>query len=243
MGSAADLPFVFCLIIMKKFPVTIFDNFYENPDLVRDYALSLDYKPSEGGNWPGVRTKDLGLLNQRFFKMFVDKILSLFFDLENSAIEWEVDTYFQKVNSFSSNKFDIKNDGWIHADLDSTVSGVIYLNPYPKPNWGTSIYKLKPNEEYNQYQDSKLLHYSNSKDFNELEYANEKRCSNNKFIESIRVENLYNRLILFEGNEFHGVPSFYSDGNDPRLTQVFFITKINSSSQFPIIRSKLIGCE
>ena len=28
---------------MKQFPVTIIDNFYKNPDLVRDFALSLDY--------------------------------------------------------------------------------------------------------------------------------------------------------------------------------------------------------
>jgi len=228
---------------MKKFPVTIFDNFYENPDLIRDYALSLEYEPSNGGYWPGVRSENLYLLNQKFFKMFVDKILSLFFDLDNTTVNWEVYTYFQKVDSFSENKFDIKNDGWIHMDCDSVVSGVIYLNLNPKPNWGTSIYKIKPNEEYNQPQLSKLLHYSNSNDFNELEHENEKRCNNDMFIESIRVENLYNRLILFEGNQFHGVPSFYSDDNESRLTQVFFIKKINPSSQFPIVRSKLISCE
>jgi hypothetical protein len=226
---------------MKKFPVTIFDGFYENPDFVREFALSLDYASAVDGKWPGVRTEELYFINQRFFKMFVDKILSLFFDLDISIIDWEVDTYFQKINSFSPNKFDIKNDGWIHKDIDSLVSGVIYLNPNPKPNWGTSIYKLKPNEEYFGNQTEKILHHLNSKDFDESKYKIQKEYSNSKFVETIRVENLYNRLILFEGNEFHGVPSFYSDDEEPRLTQVFFITKLNSSSELPILRSKLIG--
>lgn len=34
---------------MKKFPVTVIDNFYENPDLVRNFALSLPYYMSSDG--------------------------------------------------------------------------------------------------------------------------------------------------------------------------------------------------
>ena len=39
-----------------KFPITCYDNFYENPDYIREFALSLDYSP-ESGTFPGVRSK------------------------------------------------------------------------------------------------------------------------------------------------------------------------------------------
>jgi len=225
---------------MKKFPVTILDNFYENPDLVRDFALSLEYFPSDG-KWPGFRTDAISKINPNFFKIFLNKIFSLFFDLNHTDVSWEVETTFQLVQSFSNDKNDIKNNGWIHSDGDYIFSGVIYLNPNPKEGWGTSIYKIKQNENFNYTDKTKFLHYSNSKDFNEEDYIKEKTLCNSKFIESIRVENVYNRIILFEASEFHGVPSFYSEDNDPRLTQVFFVKKINTPGSFPpAVRSRIL---
>ena len=38
-------------------PTMVVDNFYEEPDQVRDYALSLEYFKGDRGSWPGVRTK------------------------------------------------------------------------------------------------------------------------------------------------------------------------------------------
>ena len=99
---------------------------------------------------------------------------------------------------------------------------------------------MKPNEVDDCTQKTKFLHYSESEDFNEEEYIEEKTRNNNKFVESIRVENVYNRLIIFEGGVYHGVPSFYSDDDEARLTQVFFVKKLTSSnSNYPIIRSRL----
>lgn len=224
---------------MKKFPVTIVDNFYENPDLVRNYALSLPYQPSKIGGYPGSRTKLLSIENERFVKIFSKKLFSLFFDYETTNLVWNMETNFQKINSFSSEENDIKNSGWIHVDTDTVFAGVIYLNPNPKPNWGTSIYTLKPGESDDCPQKTKFLHYSGSKDFNENDYKIEKTINNNKFAESVRIENVYNRLIIFEGGVPHGVPSYYSDDDEPRLTQVFFVKNLNSSVFSPIVRSRL----
>jgi len=224
---------------MKKFPVTIVDNFYENPDLVREYALSLSYQSSKTGKYPGSRTKLLSIQNERFSRIFSKKLFSLFFDYETTKLAWNVETTFQKINSFSEEEKNIKNSGWIHADDDTVFAGVVYLNPDPKPNWGTSIYTLKPNEIDDCLQKTKFLHYSNSPDFNEIEHEKEKNFNNNKFVESIRVENVYNRIIIFEGGVYHGVPSYYSNDDEPRLTQVFFVKNLNSSVFSPIIRSRL----
>jgi len=221
---------------MKKFPITIVDNFYETPNLVRNFALSCDWTKTDGA-WPGQRTQQLSVIDSDFFNLFSSKLISLFYDFDKSAVEWSIDTSFQKVSCFSSKKEDIKNDGWIHAD-NCIFSGVIYLNPNPKPGWGTSIYSLKPGEEKELQQELKFDHYL-GKEIDEKEYELQKRSNNDKFVETVRINNVYNRLILFEGGEYHGVPTFYSDESEERLTQVFFVYALNSQDPYPIVRSKL----
>jgi len=221
---------------MKKFPITIVDNFYETPNLVRNFALSCDWTKTDGA-WPGQRTQQLSVIDSDFFNLFSSKLISLFYDFDKSAVEWSIDTSFQKVSCFSSKKEDIKNDGWIHAD-NCIFSGVIYLNPNPKPGWGTSIYSLKPGEEKELQQELKFDHYL-GKEIDEKEYELQKRSNNDKFVETVRINNVYNRLILFEGGEYHGVPTFYSDESEERLTQVFFVNALNSQDPYPIVRSKL----
>jgi len=221
---------------MKKFPITIVDNFYETPNLVRNFALSCDWTKTDGA-WPGQRTQQLSVIDSDFFNLFSSKLISLFYDFDKSAVEWSIDTSFQKVSCFSSKKEDIKNDGWIHAD-NCIFSGVIYLNPNPKPGWGTSIYSLKPGEEKELQQELKFDHYL-GKEIDEKEYELQKRSNNDKFVETVRINNVYNRLILFEGGEYHGVPTFYSDESEERLTQVFFVNALNSQGHYPIVRSKL----
>lgn len=227
---------------MKNFPVTVVDDFYEDPDYIRQYALSLDYTPSNTGDWPGFRTEPLSNINSELFESFGKKILSLFFDLDNIEIECDITTGFQKIYPFSPKKYDIKNSGWIHLDQESILSGVIYLNPEPEENTGTSFFKLKPGEIDDGTQHTKFLHYSNSSDFNEEDYIKEKENFDNKFIETIRIENQYNRLIVFENGIYHGVPSYFRSKTDPRLTQVFFISSIRSSSKSPLLRIKHSTC-
>ena len=41
-------------------PTSCIDNFYDDPDSIRDFALSLDYHyPNEEEFYPGMRTKCL----------------------------------------------------------------------------------------------------------------------------------------------------------------------------------------
>ena len=66
---------------------------------------------------------------------------------------------------------------------------------------------------------------------------------NSLFAEVVRVNNVYNTLILFEGDMFHAANKFFGTNlQDSRLAQVFFVNKIdaNKANSFPINRIKEI---
>jgi hypothetical protein len=223
---------------MKKFPVTVLDNFYENPDLVRQFALSLDYYTDPEGRWPGKRTATLDEVNQSFFETFCNKLFGLFYDLDDKFINYNLATTFQSVSNYSENPDSELNTGWIHQDVECICSGVIYLNPNPQENTGTSVYSRIDGENNGLTQSEKFKLYLGKEPVNESEYAEQILENNNKFEETVSIKNVYNRMILFEGGVFHGVPSYYSSSSEPRLTQVFFVHKAEGP-RYPVVRSKV----
>ena len=64
----------------------------------------------------------------------------------------------------------------------------------------------------------------------------DKICQNhyNKFEETMRVQNQYNRLVTYDSNTWHTATSY---GNQTRYTLRFFINQLESKHQdFPLIR-------
>ena len=57
-----------------RFPTLCVDDFYINPEKVRDFALSLEYSKPEG-IYPGERTKYLHEIDKKFFHQFCEKLL------------------------------------------------------------------------------------------------------------------------------------------------------------------------
>jgi hypothetical protein len=233
------------------FPVTCMDNFYQNPDDIREYALSLDYFRNPGDRYPGVRSNEIHTLNPDFFYFSCKKLFSIFFDLEVGDFNWEVSTCFQKIYPYEcsdSNKQDI-NSGWIHQDsFESILAAVVYLNPIPNLDSGTSIYELK--EKYNQKSSNFLQYYHSGIDFrndfynhrsklSEDEYLKKKLEHNSRFEKTLDVKNVYNRIICYPADYFHTQSGFLIDTEDFRLTQVFFVNSIKSSvSSPPYLRCK-----
>ena len=66
---------------IKFFPVCI-DNFFDNPDEIREWALSLPKEKSDDGHWPGVRTSPLHILDKQFHNTLFLKVLASYFDLK-----------------------------------------------------------------------------------------------------------------------------------------------------------------
>lgn len=221
---------------MNLYPVTIVNDFYEDPDQLRNYALSQEYRycqnPQDKYGWPGCRTKDISELNQELYQKVCLKIVSLFHNSEHDFMRWNILTSFQIVEA----KFD---KGLIHQDGDVVFAGIIYLSPEAPLDSGTSIYRK--NKLFDEQR------YSSAMEQNDLMLTSGMMPSfdyHEMFEETVRVNNVYNSLILFEGDQYHAANKFFGISKEnSRLTQTFFIKRVDAQklSVFPINRVKSIN--
>lgn len=202
------------------------DNFFSNPDLIRRYALSLEYQKSEDGSWPGKRSDTLNNINQNLQNLILAKVFALYYPVNGYEISFD-DSYvgFQITNPYSEDKHSLKNVGWIHSDDDTVVAGIIYLTPNPNPDSGTSLYDLK--DEYKNLHDDSAVQVEKHNFYMAKEvmgYDKKILQHNNKFKVKTIFKNVYNRLIMYSGGEYHSANNFYC--NQERLTLTYFIRKL-----------------
>ena len=179
---------------LNKPKIIIIDNFYKDPDRVRNFALKQQFNVV--GNFPGKRTVPF---KEPYHKEMFEKILG-------KKIKYWPDTYngcFQVVTE------NLKS--WIHRDL-TEYSAIIFLNPEPKiSTGGTNLYIHKSTKLLlaNNKNDEKIL----SNDSNNL----------NAWEKTDTLGNLYNRCILFQGKHNHKSNEYFGDNlYNGRLFQIFF---------------------
>jgi hypothetical protein len=210
---------------MLPFPTMCIDNFYLEPDKVREFALAQEFTASPTGQWPGKRTKDIFLLDPEFMSKFCHKIFSYYFDLQYSKLRWKVTSSFQLIDAYDTDVSSSKNKGWIHYD-DALFGGIIYLNKSPNINSGTSLYEIIDPSKYDKEHRAKHFFYLNQT-YNK-NYETEMTQQDSNFIETVRFSNRYNRMISFDSGVPHRADNFSMD-SEPRLTQVFFVEEIESN--------------
>ena len=177
--------------------IVVIDDFYSNPDDVRDFALSQPF--DQTGNYPGSRTKTH--LNDGT-KDLIQKILM---PLGGKVTGWN-DTdgltgSFQVTTSLDRS--------WIHTDPYNTWAGVLYLTPDAPLSSGTSLYQLKKTG-------------SMVEDGTDLTGVTQDMT---KWDKVDTIGNKYNRLAMYRGDIYHMSQDYF--GNTPengRLFQLFFIT-------------------
>ena len=205
-----------------RFPVTVVDGFYKNPKEVVKLANSFEYIPSRG-SFPGTRTRPLDEVDNKFYQYCAGKFLSAYFDFSVVGAQFKVLTQFQKVKDFGK---DYLNQGWIHKDKGMLCAGVIYLDETADPNSGTSIYEPIVDEADIDAQEEKLKLYAQGI---EIDSYKEKLDKNNEqFVESIRVQNKFNRLIAYDTEYPHGAKS-HGTKHGERLTHTFFVKELGTS--------------
>ena len=218
---------------MNLYPVTVIENFYENPDAIREFALAQKYTyckevPNIEYVYPGGRTQDLSLLDKALFDKICTKLVSVFHNAQHDTMRWLITTSFQSVSEEYS-------QGVIHTDHNTVFAGVLYLTPDAPLDSGTSLFRKNKTFDEAKYQ---LALNDNDARFKSGEIAMDTGY-HSMFDEIVRVNNVYNTLIIYEGRHFHAANRFFGKTlKDSRLAQVFFVSKIDAQKQsvFPISR-------
>lgn len=219
---------------MNYFPITCIDDFYSNPDEIREFALSQKFHHIENYNFPGKRTKRLDLINESFFNSFCKRLFSIFFEFEKEDIEWKVSTFFQKIEPFDTDQKSPLNEGWIHNDGSKVIAaGVIYLNPLTNGDAGTSFYSSIVDSPTENLTLRNKLYKDQKVDIQE--YILEKENNNLQYKKTLEIKNIYNRMAFFGTQYPHKESNFHVGYGEPRLTQPFFIDRVNCTSP-PLIR-------
>lgn len=174
----------------------IVENFYQDPDSMRQYALSQEFKVK--GNYPGLRTDAIYDDWRNYIKTY----------LEEKILHRKITNFPAGYNT--AFQFTTKYDyTWVHHD-DTSWAGVLYLTPNAPIESGTGIYRHKETGIY--------AHQEGLPDYNEIKNTYE------DWELVATAGNIYNRLVLYRGNYYHRsiLPGFGDTPANARLFQTFF---------------------
>ena len=198
------------------YPTYCVDNFLENPDEIVEYSNKLKFFKNNDGKWPGSRV----FLNEDpVAKFLMQKICTVIHPYRTENFNIQFISYFQKINN------QYGDTGWIHADNEDELTAIIYLSR--NKNCGTSLYLPKSFQSHPMHTEEKQNFYKTLKKSKNYDKCLEE--NNNQFEETVYFESVYNRLIIFNSNTYHGVKNF-NNKEDDRLTFIAFIRKINDSN-------------
>lgn len=191
---------------LGKRSITVIDDFYQDPDFVREYAINnLTFKAT---NYHKGKRSNRFIINGTKEKL--EKIMG------TKVKNWNHPEYANGVFQFCT-----KNDPIVYHCDTQTYAGAVYLTPNAPLRSGTSTYRSKLTgatrfnpEEFRS--DSYLTTFSHNK--SELNFYD------NSTLEVVdSIANVYNRLIIWDGRAIHaGNGYFGSDINDSRFFQLFF---------------------
>jgi hypothetical protein len=124
------------------------DNFFENPDSIREFALSQKYYTKENhpygiGVFPGYRTDYFDNLNLEFLNYTNKKLLIYLSKLENIKNLNEKYTKFNLQLSFSytfKDAYSFRHTDKITPGYKVRYGGLVYLYPKPPKKCGTTLY-------------------------------------------------------------------------------------------------------
>ena len=200
-----------------SYPLIIKDDFFSDPDYISRMTKEINYSSSDN-SYPGVRTEPIYEINFKLFLYITQKIFLLLHDELPST--YNMDMRFHKVKPYiEDDKWDKKNRGWIHSD-NCLFGGIIYLDKNPDKDAGTGIYKSKDGFpiQTKESMESKEFLYSGQL-IDDGHYYDAYDRVRNQYEETLRISNLYNRLVLIPGNKAHAMTT---TGDKERHTIVFF---------------------
>jgi len=205
----------------------VHDNFYQNPEAVRDVALKCEYSDVRSLNYPGFQSvrcfSNAGLIGN--FSEIVG---------ENLDVRPEALTFGRFRIMLATSHSHLK----VHVDDGADWSGLIYLNPDTQCAGGTAFYRHRRTGLYAPpptRSDGAPESFSTTSTRKILE---DDTLDESAWERVMFVAMKFNRLILFRGSRlFHShTHGFGHSTSDGRLTQNFFF---NASKEEPCAQQGL----
>ena len=184
------------------------DNFYKNPDYVRDYALQQNFKEHKKYH-KGFRTEVSfrpKSIKRRFEQLIGKKI--------DDWGRYGTNGVFQYCKD---------DDRLVYHYDKQKYAAIVFLKPDSVPNSGTSLFRSKRNglmkitDKKSQEKLGCDLTFLHDQTFKDGYY------DDSQFELVDVIGNVYNRLIIFDGQIIHAASSYFgNDKFDSRLFQIFF---------------------
>jgi len=217
-----------------QWPTLIVDNFFEDPNAVVKLSKTFKYDRAENHKWPGTRTLPMHTVDKNFFLWSTKKIMALLYPMNLETVRWEAAQQFQRV-PFNTHG----EEGWVHIDTDYELTTIIYLSHHPQS--GTCLYEGKhfgPLPEVLKYRKEKERFIKELKDRKRMEKYKNKNNSN--FHKKIELFSNFNRLVLFDGHNWHAARNSSADKSE-RLTLITFFKDITCKDiRYPIPQMRRI---
>tara|TARA_Y100000356_G_C11212106_1_gene264020 strand:- start:216 stop:968 length:753 start_codon:yes stop_codon:yes gene_type:complete len=186
----------------SELTVLVIDNFYNNPDAVREYAMTRDFVERGYHGAVGHRT-----LTPKHFKGVKEKFESILGKKMAKGKElggWEYSTNGVFQHCMAEDPF------VIHAD-DQKWAAMIYLTPDAPVECGTTLYRHKKTGQ------------------DRVEKKSDWNVFKNNYYDPTPFEvvdvigNKYNRMILFDARHIHAASQYFGDSiENDRLFQLYF---------------------
>jgi len=186
----------------------VVDDFYKDPDAIRDFALTLEYKEQKD-YYKGQRTET---------PYFVDGTKEIFESLLNRKItNWDhhMSGKFQYCTAYEQLVY--------HHDIQS-FAAVVYLTPEAPPESGTAFFRRKNTKQYKNLSDEEAATLNKTQKELLFETYLENAVYDRTRWELIDlIGNRYNRLVIWDAQLFHAANAYFGGNiNDSRLFHIFF---------------------
>jgi hypothetical protein len=185
--------------------IMVVDNFYKDPDAVREYAITnLTFNAS--GYHKGERSQERFILNgtkERFEQIIGRKVTN-----------WEHPEYANGRFQFC-----VEDDPIVYHVDNQTFAAVVFLSPNAPLEAGTATYR------------SKITGATRFEEFDTPEfittfkgYGDEINFYDGSSFEVVdRIGNVYNRLVIWDAKTIHAATKYYGNNiNNSRFFQLFF---------------------
>lgn len=185
----------------------IIEDFYKNPNLVRDYAIhsydyAYDYKYGKRSKSSYLNNNIINLLIE-----YLNKLKVITYENDNSVSGSFLYSDYSNIKFIHTDDTNIKNN-------EEAWAAVIYMNELEETIYGTSFYVLMENSL------SKFSVFTQNMD---REHDNLK-----KYIECDSIGNKFNKLLLYNGSINHSLRRIFGNNKyNCRISQTFFF---NSTS-------------